>query len=144
MTKYAKAANGLCVRFSLWMKGIALDSQSGQPLNGLISTTAENGRIITMISREEARVILKEMHDYMHEGYMTNLVHGGKQDVTMEGDIEALSVAIEALSHERPKGRWKRCKYSHKLGECSLCGEIVEIRSKYCPNCGAEMRGERE
>ena len=64
---------------------------------------------------------------------------------TMAGDcvytdeIMALNMAIEAL-RERPKGRWIRYKYSHKLGECSLCGEIVAIRSKFCPNCGADMR----
>ena len=36
-------------------------------------------------------------------------------------------------------GRWKR--YGRNLGECSNCGEIVNIRYNYCPNCGAEMDG---
>ena len=34
-------------------------------------------------------------------------------------------------------GRWKR--YGRNLGECSNCGEIVNIRYNYCPNCGARM-----
>lgn len=34
-------------------------------------------------------------------------------------------------------GRWKR--YGKNLGECSECGEIVSVRSNYCPNCGAKM-----
>lgn len=34
-------------------------------------------------------------------------------------------------------GRWKR--YGRNLGECSNCGEIVNIRYNYCPNCGAKM-----
>ena len=33
--------------------------------------------------------------------------------------------------------RWKR--YGKNLGECSECGEIVSVRSNYCPNCGAQM-----
>ena len=35
------------------------------------------------------------------------------------------------------RGRWKR--YGKNLGECSECGEIVSVRSNYCPNCGAKM-----
>ena len=35
--------------------------------------------------------------------------------------------------------RWKR--YGRNLGECSNCGEIVNIRYNYCPNCGAKMDG---
>lgn len=34
-------------------------------------------------------------------------------------------------------GRW--IEYLKNLGECSECGEIVAIRSKYCPNCGCKM-----
>ena len=33
--------------------------------------------------------------------------------------------------------RWK--SYGKNLGECSECGEIVSVRSNYCPNCGAKM-----
>ena len=33
--------------------------------------------------------------------------------------------------------RWKR--YGKNLGECSECGEIVSVRSNYCPYCGAKM-----
>ena len=33
--------------------------------------------------------------------------------------------------------RWKR--YGKNLGECSECGEIVSVRSNYCPNCGCKM-----
>ena len=33
--------------------------------------------------------------------------------------------------------RWKMC--GKNLGECSECGEIVSVRSNYCPNCGCKM-----
>ena len=34
-------------------------------------------------------------------------------------------------------GRWK--PYRKNLGKCSECGEVVQIRSNYCPDCGAKM-----
>lgn len=43
---------------------------------------------------------------------------------------------VELVKH----GYWKR--YGRNLGECSNCGEIVNIRYNYCPNCGAKMDGE--
>lgn len=106
------------------------------------------------MTREEARDVLREMHDYMHDGYMTHLAHGGKQDGTIEGDIEALSMAIEALSTERPKGRWIEVPdkvWPHEF-KCSCCGRSVyttidERRvDKWYPycHCGSDNRGEEE
>ena len=43
---------------------------------------------------------------------------------------------VEPVRH----GHWKR--YGRNLGECSNCGEIVNIRYNYCPNCGFEMYDE--
>ena len=45
----------------------------------------------------------------------------------------------QMMEHYAPvvHGRWKR--YGRNLGECSNCGEIVNIRYNYCPNCGAKM-----
>lgn len=48
-------------------------------------------------------------------------------------NIQAADVAL--VVH----GRWKR--YGRNLGECSNCGEIVNTRYSYCPNCGARMDG---
>lgn len=36
-------------------------------------------------------------------------------------------------------GRWK--KRGKNLGECSECGEVVMVRYRYCPDCGARMDG---
>ena len=38
--------------------------------------------------------------------------------------------------------RWQR--YGKNLGECLECGEIVSVRSNYCPNCGAKMDGGKD
>ena len=61
-------------------------------------------------------------------------------------DADAITMnGVKILNHfpssdvERVKhGLWKRC--GKNLGECSECGEVVVIKSNYCPNCGADMR----
>ena len=49
-------------------------------------------------------------------------------------DVDAIPAAdVAPVRH----ARWKR--YGKNLGECSECGEIVSVRSNYCPNCGCKM-----
>lgn len=60
----------------------------------------------------------------------------GKLDCLMNGN-RCIPVCAEVAPVVH--GRWKR--YGRNLGECSNCGEIVNIRYKYCPNCGARMDG---
>ncbi len=39
------------------------------------------------------------------------------------------------------QGTWKY--YSHTMMECSICGRhTAKHKYKYCPHCGAEMKGE--
>ena len=59
---------------------------------------------------------------------------------------EAVAMAIEALSRERPKGRWN--PISADRVRCTNCDAIRDITTQlfwdFCPNCGADMRGEEE
>ena len=57
---------------------------------------------------------------------------------------EALELAIKALE-ERPKGEWEEYACTEDRG-CSLCGYMVSFYREhhFCPNCGADMRGEAE
>ena len=50
---------------------------------------------------------------------------------------------------EPKRGRWKRAYLDHEaMGErpsvlyCSVCNQIIAYPVNYCPNCGADMRGE--
>ena len=56
---------------------------------------------------------------------------------------KALNMSIEALSNERPKGRWEtqyRSGAKVTNGFVSSCCDMYhERKSNYCPNCGAEM-----
>lgn len=61
---------------------------------------------------------------------------------------EALHMAIEAL--ERKHGKWIEINDGLVKGYCSQCGwlsyyyENEIIGMNYCPNCGANMRGDEE
>ena len=64
------------------------------------------------------------------------------------------SEAIEAWNKrtERPNGRWVLVEYRSSLFgvdqeyQCSICGTPSDYEglTRYCPNCGADMRGESD
>ena len=70
----------------------------------------------------------------------------------MKFEIISEKELIKAYKDKRPKGKWLR----HQAGlfdyhYCSICEEQAkvlqdgggcELLSNYCPNCGADMRGE--
>ena len=69
---------------------------------------------------------------------------------------EMFNMAIEALEQlpsaqpERPKGEWVNdIAYYDEDGcpcvvtRCNQCGEVSEAFN-FCPNCGADMRGEED
>ena len=49
---------------------------------------------------------------------------------------------------ERPQGEWEKPfemngKTYHKCNHCHISSELILI-DKFCPNCGADMRGEKK
>lgn len=61
------------------------------------------------------------------------------------GDFEDACTAIEdapTVEPQRMRGRWiptepdEPCFY-----QCSLCRRLNDATDKFCPNCGADMRG---
>ena len=85
------------------------------------------------IEREALEKTLNDRLTYL-------LDKNGPYDYFTDGYDEAVSTVEEFLSADVAPvrhARWKR--YGKNLGECSECGEIVSVRSNYCPNCGAKM-----
>ena len=65
--------------------------------------------------------------------------------------VDALNTAIEALSAEAVQGVWINREYcqvdedAYEVATCSNCKSEITIEyphDNYCPNCGADMRGE--
>lgn len=53
------------------------------------------------------------------------------------------------IEPERKKGKWKTALLDHeafgvrpKVLYCSECNQCIAYPTRYCPNCGADMRGE--
>lgn len=69
---------------------------------------------------------------------------------TNEQTHEAVNMAIEALKSVRVRGEWIYNGLSESVDRvycCSICGValddyIMGAFYNYCPNCGADMRGE--
>lgn len=69
--------------------------------------------------------------------------HGERDDLVLaaqemcEDNIREINNIPAADVTPVVHGRWE--PYRKNLGKCSECGEVVQIRSNYCPNCGANM-----
>lgn len=59
--------------------------------------------------------------------------------------VKDIAKALNAIpaADVRPvkRGKWTNGKY-RDIYACSVCGDIVVVRKNFCPNCGADMRGE--
>ena len=74
-------------------------------------------------------------------------------DVIVQKDIETIK-QLPSAQQERPKGNWVEIgDEPYDEWECDVCGFVIdgsgcidseEYRDvyKFCPNCGADMRGE--
>ena len=79
---------------------------------------------------------------------LANMLHNGDFDCLMD-EHKSIAFTPESL---RPKGRWidtgesyedEHCRYNYWA--CSVCENRIAGRyglHNYCPNCGADMRGE--
>ena len=76
------------------------------------------------------------MDEYIkREAALMKLMQDGCSAKNLQSISDMPAADVAPVCH----GRWKR--YGKNLGECSECGEIVSVRSNYCPNCGAKMDG---
>ena len=61
--------------------------------------------------------------------------------------IKAIDLAIKALEQARPKGKWivhPKGIYAHLVCSKCLSNAPYDCKTNYCPNCGADMRGDSE
>ena len=53
-------------------------------------------------------------------------------------EIPAADVAPVRSGRWICRNKWKPSEFKY---ECSICHDCSDLESKYCPNCGAKMRG---
>lgn len=72
----------------------------------------------------------------------TTLERRGKPMITM---VDAKYLFVEIIenlpSADRPKGEWNDIGGVIRWG-CSLCHYAYDQKFNFCPNCGADMRGD--
>lgn len=75
------------------------------------------------------------------ENWITNT--GVEKQGVWKDDIDKMPTADV---RENVKGKWIKKKGSlWSLATCSVCGELsVEGDKPFCPNCGAQMIGDKE
>lgn len=58
---------------------------------------------------------------------------------------EAITLAIKSLENEPKKGKWITKNMGYLLfEECDQCHcNVGTINMNFCPNCGADMRGDK-
>ena len=77
------------------------------------------------------------------------------KNMSVEYDAETVQRCIEIVSNSptieaEPVKHGKWIGYAGTIGnECSVCGKWLDVlqgtaEMNYCPNCGADMRGEEE
>lgn len=50
---------------------------------------------------------------------------------------------LPSVQPQRMKGKWKQAdKNEPYFVQCSVCRYMTDNESDFCPNCGADMRGE--
>ena len=104
------------------------------------------------VSKEEARKILCDVCgcvgcDIARCPFFQELDRLPSADVVPRADYESMEQTVYKLSQaltERKKGKWDWIGFNI---ECSECGcmpnfDSTEPLYNFCPNCGADMRGD--
>lgn len=100
------------------------------------------------ISRQEVNTLVDELARAISDERC--FISRGRDTATIMQDI----LDLPSVTPQRPKGKWivLREEYEFMGGiineprgcECSNCNKVVGFKSNFCPNCGADMRGDNE
>lgn len=86
--------------------------------------------------------------DAVHDEFDGCLVWDESGEHTAD-EVERILDTLPSVQPEQRKGKWIH-PYHYGLAlpehECSVCHEweYADTESKFCPNCGADMRGDND
>ena len=99
------------------------------------------------ISRQAAIDALKEHRALYCDNTpdtFSKLSYAEKSRVDELDTAIATLVNLPSAQSERIRGRWIEKPHVHGVAYCSLCDyELHTNDTNFCPNCGADMRGEQ-
>ena len=79
--------------------------------------------------------------DAIHNLYA---IHGSEGSWIDQKDAFKALNSLPFVQPERKKGKWLRSGNCIFPYECDKCGDTNERATPFCPNCGADMRGEQD
>ena len=101
--------------------------------------------------KEEGRMSLIDKEKVVQELRKKKQKFGDEYGITGGLTVAQIIIYDQPTVEERKKGKWEHETVSgvegiFKLSSCfcSVCGCHVEQEANFCPNCGADMRGERK
>ena len=91
-----------------------------------------------LISREALKTELEEVYRHTRN-YLSD--EDEAQNSLLDNILEDID-NMPTVEPERPQGKWITTRTMIHDGNpyCTVCDEENIIRSKFCPNCGADMR----
>ena len=100
-------------------------------MNDLISRKDAIGAFLTELTKRERNNLL---HTWSTIEVKYFVVDRLEQLPSAQPTVKAVPVVRASLLN------------AHPYGECSNCGYLIDSRERfnYCPNCGADMRGEKD
>lgn len=114
---------------NIWMK---IGEHIGEIMNLLFEDTSE-------MTTEEAIDQLASMRCHAED-----MRDAEDEKSVWAKDIQAICMAIDALKKQPKSGTWVMIGTIGLGYKCSNCGSINTKNTNFCPECGADMRGESE
>ena len=91
-------------------------------------------------AREIAELNMEQLEFAYNSGYAD--AKSKYESEIIKAYTKGFDTGVETVKTERPKGEWvfhnnyhENCKYG-----CNQCGNLNNIPSNFCPNCGAKMQ----
>lgn len=88
-----------------------------------------------LIDRQQAIDAVRVMQTY-------KLSEGDDMLLVDKAEVMTELMMLPSAEPVRMKGRWNKIHW--KAYRCSECERVSEYQSNFCPNCGADMRGEED
>ena len=67
---------------------------------------------------------------------------GRRAEMTEQQEQMIFNEGYRRGKADRPRGKWEEINVKEYKALCSNCGTWSVVMGNFCPNCGADMRGE--